>query len=336
MARFAPYLLFAILGVLVSSLLTPPRRDHAELSAVARDTGVRALGAARGYASVALWLRAGDAYKRGDLYETTATYQLIRELQPRNPAVYSYLAWNEAYNISAQFPEPERRMEWVARGFETLRQGQKALPRDASLRLDEWHFVLNRSIGQPVGVLQTELPAWGKTDPQWELIANTAIDRHAQLGAADKAALRLFLDEIGLQADLFKIMDQPEADRTALERRQAAALLALSDDARGVLVLCHWCRFHLMTLVLQPALAVPFRPLSLDLALLNSYAYAGAYMLPQTESEFGPRYRQGVATALKAGIDNAARYGGESAKADFIAHVRENFELAGVPELLPE
>lgn len=335
MARFAPYLLVAILGVLVSSLLTPPRRGEAEVSDVARDTGVRALGAARGYASVALWLRAGDAYKRGDLYETTATYQLIRELQPRNPAVYSYLAWNEAYNLSAQFPEPERRMEWVARGFATLRQGQKALPGDASLRLDEWSFVLNRSISQPLGVLATELPAWRVTDPQWAVVVESAQDRHERLSPAQQAQLAEFLEEIGLQPQIFDVPDKPASERTEIETRQANALLALDQPVQDLLALCHWCRFHLMTLVLQPALKLPYRSLAVDLALLNSYILARRFLVG-AESEFVPRYRQGVATAFKAGIDNALRHGGESAKADFVAHVRENFALADVADLLPE
>jgi len=333
MARFAPYILVAVLGLLLSSVLTPPRRAEAAASEIARDTGVRALGAARGYASVALWLRAGDAYRRGDLLETTATYQLIRELQPRNPAVYSYLAWNEAYNLSAQFPEPERRMEWVARGFATLRDGQKALPGDASLRLDEWSFVLNRSIGQPVGVLETELAAWRKVDPQWAVVVESVLERYRSLGAADRAQMAEFIEEIGLQPQLFETPDKPENERNAIENAQVKSLLALNKPVLDLLALCHWCRFHLMTLILQPALKMPYRSLAVDLALLNSFILAHKYLVG-AESEFVPRYRQGVATAFKAGIDNAARHGGESAKADFIAHVRENFAQA--PELLAE
>lgn len=361
MARFAPYILVAILGLLVSSLLPPPRRADTDISAAARETGVRLIGGTRGYVTTALWLRAGDAYRRGDLYETTATYQLIRELQPRNPAVYSYLAWNEAYNLAAQFPEPERRMEWVARGFETLRQGQKALPRDASLRLDEWNFVLNRSIGQPLGVLETELAAWGRTDPKWALLVESARQQQSKLTADQAAILRQFLDEIGLQPTLFETADLaaalPEEQRRRLldpgfdrlppaqqgdlarlfnesERRQMRALYALDQDLLALLALCHWCRFHLLTLVLAPTVRMPHRSLATDLALLNSYRHAQLSLVPGTEPEFTPQYRQGVETAFKAGIDNALRHGGDSARADFIQHIRENF--ADVPGLLPE
>ncbi|MBE7492713.1 MAG: hypothetical protein HS108_13295 [Planctomycetes bacterium] len=333
MARFAPYVAVAILGVLASTLLAPPRAARADLAGIARDTGARTLGAARGYASVALWLRAGDAYRRGDLYETTATYHLIRELQPRNPAVYSYLAWNEAYNLAGQFPEPERRMEWVARGFATLRQGQKALPGDAGLRLDEWHFVLNRSIGQPLGVLETELPAWGRTDPAWAAVVELARERHSALGESDRRRLRWFLDEIGLQPLIFEAPDKPVAERTPLEDMQAKALESLTPAVLELLGLCNWCRYHLMTLILSEAQRIAYRPLALDLALLNSYLWAHRYLVGG-HAEFVPRYRQGVASAFKAGIDNALRYGGEPAGAAFAAHVRENF--ADVPELLPE
>ncbi|MBK9975126.1 MAG: hypothetical protein IPP14_10180 [Planctomycetes bacterium] len=360
MARFAPYLLVALAGLILSSLIPPPRRAQADASEIARDTGVRVLGATRGYASTALWLRAGEAYKRGDLYETTATYQLIRELQPRNPAVYSYLAWNEAYNLAAQFAEPERRMEWIARGFATLRQGQRALPADASLRLDEWHFVLNRSISFPLGVLETELPAWREADPQWAYLCEQARARFDKLSTQDKLALAWFLQEIGLQAGLFdtanlaaalsndqrqkllapgfeSLPPDQQGDLATLfnesERSQMRALYALGPEVHAFLALCHWCRFHLMTLVLEPAIRLPYRSLAVDLALMNSYRYAQLNLLPGTETEFTPRYKRGVATAFKAGIDNAARYGGESAKSEFASHLRENFE--DLPGWLP-
>ncbi|MBX3475380.1 MAG: hypothetical protein KF754_13460 [Planctomycetes bacterium] len=361
MARFAPYVVVAVLGLLVSTLIPPPRRAQADASDIARDTGVRALGAARGYASTALWLRAGDAYRRGDLYEATATYQLIRELQPRNPAVYSYLAWNEAYNLAAQFPEPQRRLEWIARGFRTLQQGQKAIPRDASLRLDEWNFVLNRSISQPLGVLETQLPAWRETDPRWALLVENARRHHDRLSPSQAAGVRLFVEEIGLQPTLFETADLaaalPQEQRSKLldpgfetlppaqqgdlarlfspiERLQVRALYALGQDELGFLAMCHWCRFHLMTMVLMPATKLPYRSLAADLALLNSFRFAWLSMLPGTEPEFTPHYRLGVETAFRAGIDNAARHGGDSAKAEFISHIRENF--ADVPGLLPE
>lgn len=329
MARFAPYLLVTVLSLLLSSLISPPTR-MVEASTAAREAGIRALGAARGYASTALWLRAGDSYRRGDLYETTATYQLIRELQPRNPAVYSYLAWNQAYNIAGQFREPDQRAGWLARGFDTLRQGQRALPADAGLLLDEWSFVLNRGIGMPVEVLAIEDAAWGEANRAWANVVKHAIELRDRLSAADRAQLQQFLENVGLHPLLF----HPDVEYPDLAATYGQALAGLSEDNVRLLLHCDWCRFHLMTLVLEPALRLGYRPLSLDQALLNSYRYAIKSMLPGSEQEFEPQYRQGVATAFRAGIDNARRYGGQGAVGDFVAHVRENF--SDLPGWLPE
>ena len=314
--RIAPYIVVVLAGVLASSLLDPPRRAEAP-SSIMRDTGVRALGAARGYASVALWLRAGEAYRRGDLYETMATYQLIRELQPRNPAVYSYLAWNQAYNIAAQFKDAERRSEWLARGFETLRQGRRALPQDAGLLFDEWSFVLNRAVGLPRAVLQIELPARREADPQWALIAEYSLRLHEELPPAERAALDEFLEESGMQTEL----------------AQTAGFADLPAGTQRVLQLWDWCRAHLMVLVLQPATALSHRPLSIDLCLLNSLLLARQACPEEARAEFEPRYRRGVASAFAAGIENALKHGGQELRAEFESHVRENYSR--LPGWLP-
>ncbi|MCC6464019.1 MAG: hypothetical protein IT463_01620 [Planctomycetes bacterium] len=360
MKRLAPYAVFACACWLLAAVLPAPPAQKQDAAEAARAAGVRVLGATRGYAGTALWLRAGDAYRRGDMYETLAAYQLIQEFQPRNPAVYSYLAWNEAYNLSAQFPEPERRLEWVQRGFATLHRGQQRLSRDAGLRLDEWHFVLNRSAGYPLGVLELELERHGTQDPAWGLLARRALEMHRALPENERATLQRFLDEVGLQVPLFDTAERAQelspaqrarlldpafevltpaqqgelaAEFNDLERMQLRALELLSPDARAVLALCHWCRFHLMVLVLAPAGKLTPRSLSVDAALLNTYRLAQLWLVPGTETEFTPRYRQGVAVAFADGIENARRYGDETA-AEFSAHMRENF--ADLPGWLPE
>ena len=354
MRRFAPYLVVIAVSVLISAVLpTPKSETQPDVSEIARATGIRVLGATRGYATTGLWLRAGAAYDRGDLYETLAAYQFIRELQPRNPAVYSYLAWNQAYNISAQFPEIERRQEWVIRGLKTLHEGQDRLPRDATLRMDEWHFILNRSGGYPGAVLQTEIPRFDA--PAWKLLCEHALEMLAALSEADRAALNDFLDNYGLQLSLFDTADAyaelSEADRnrlldpafedqplnedySQLERAQMRALFSLPAAVQGYLALAHWCRLHAMFLAIRPA--VDFQPhsLTVEAAILNTALMANGRIPPGIPTqEFEREYKEAVAQAFVSGIENALRIGGKKAASDFLDDMKFNFR--NQPDLLP-
>jgi hypothetical protein len=354
MRRFAPYLVVIALSVLVSALLPAPKSEaQPDVSEIARATGIRVLGATRGYATTGLWLRAGAAYDRGDLYETLAAYQLIRELQPRNPAVYSYLAWNQAYNISAQFPEIERREEWVIRGFKTLHEGQDRLPRDASLRMDEWNFILNRSISYPGAVLQTEIPRFDA--PAWKRLCELALELQTSLTVADRAALNDFLENYGLQLNLFDTADAyaelPEADRnrllnptyedqplnedfTQLERAQMRVLFALSADVQAFLALAHWCRLHAMLIAILPALDLRPHGLTVEAAILNTSLLANGRIPPGIRGqEFESQYKEAVAEAFVSGIENALRIGGPKAAGEFLDDMKFNFR--NQPDLLP-
>ncbi|MCB9893584.1 MAG: hypothetical protein H6839_03965 [Planctomycetes bacterium] len=365
MRRFAPYLLVIAAAVVVTVLLpTPDRPVQADVSEVARTTGVRVLGATRGYATTALWLRAGDAYRRGDLYETLATYELIRELQPRNPAVYSYLAWNQAYNISAQFPERERRAYWVVLGLTTLFEGQRRLPDDASLRLDEWNFILNRSISYPAPILEAERDHFDGAAETWERVVDVALRLRKELSDADAAALDDFLENVGLQINLFDTADAyaglSATDRERLldpgfeelspaeqgelgsafepyEREQMRSLLVLTPDVLAFLAVAHWCRLHAMVLAITPALEAKPHGLAVESALLNAVRLANLRipptLAPETRQDFERGYKEAVAQAFVSGIENALRIGGRKAADDFVDAMKFNFE--GQPDLLP-
>lgn len=309
MTRVFPYFAFAALCLLATALLPAPvARAQAGAKAV-RDAGVRLLGAARGYATAALWLRAGDAYARGDLHETAAMYHVIRELQPRNPAVYSFQSWNEGYNISAQFPYLERRTEWVTRGLKTLHTGQKLLPHESSLLLDEWHYLLNRTRGYPLEVLRAELAQYGARDRAWGQRCEAILNLEPRLDDTQRAQMREFLDERGMQVDLHEM----------------ESFTALDEAVRGLLALANWARWHCMALVLEPVLAIKVRSLSCDIALAASYYHAYKAMPPQLEDELAEIYRQGARRAVKAGIENARRIFGEKGVDEFVERQRENF-----------
>jgi hypothetical protein len=332
MRRLVPQAIVILIALLVAALLPGPDRPaSADTAELARQTGLRVLGATRGYATTALWLRAGDAYRRGDFYETLASYQLIAELQPRNPAVYSYLAWNQAYNISAPFTEHDQRLQWVVRGLQTLHQGQQRMPIEPSLRMDEWNFLLDRTISYPVGLLRAERDRYSDNDPDWAEAADRAIEQAEALNAEQTRSLHEFLREYGLQFGIYA--ENPEDWQGEAVR----ALGRLDEQTQTMLAAAHWCRLQAMLMVLRPALEMRPHSFALDIAVILTCRMAllaaghpnlGALDLRKSRVD---EYAKGVASALRAGIENARRAGGEEAVAAFLEHAREN--LSDVPEL---
>lgn len=331
MARTAPYAITILALMILAALLPAERRTEASGDDIARQTGLRVLGAARGYATTALWLRAGDAYRRGDYLETLAAYQLIAELQPRNPAVYSYTAWNQAYNISAPYPERDKRVQWVVRGLQTLHLGQDRMPREASLRMDEWHLLLNRTAIYPFELLWAVQDRHGAADERWSLVVSDLRRQLDEISQAERQQLHAFLDEHGLHAAALAMLGNAQED---WERELALAFSALSPRLQQLLALAHWCRMHAMLLALQPALKMTPRPASVEVALVNTVRLAWLGCDEALLEIYGKEYREVVARAVRAGIENARRRGGDEEVARFLAHVAEN--LSDVPGLAPD
>ncbi len=331
LAVSAPYAITILALMALAALLPAGRHTDASQDDIARQAGLRVLGAARGYATTALWLRAGDAYRRGDYLETLAAYQLIAELQPRNPAVYSYTAWNQAYNISAPYPEREKRVEWVIRGLATLHLGQDRMPREASLRMDEWHLLLNRTAIYPLELLWAAQKRHATADKRWSLVVSDLRRQLEELPPADREQLDAFLDEHGLHAAALAMLGNAQEE---WERELALAYSALDPRIQQLLALTHWCRMHAMMLALQPALRMTPRPASVEIALVNTVRLAWLGCDDALLEIYGKEYREVVARAVRAGIENARRVGGDEQVAYFLSHVAEN--LSDVPGLAPD
>jgi len=93
-----------------------------------------ALGGFRGLIVNALWMRAAEQQEHGAYFEALQLAEWIAMLQPRNPRVWQFLAWNLAYNIAGCFTAPADRWRWVQRGIELLRdRGLVLNPRAAEL-----------------------------------------------------------------------------------------------------------------------------------------------------------------------------------------------------------
>lgn len=80
-----------------------------------------AMGAFRGLFVNYLWLRANKLKEEGKYYEAIELSNAITRLQPRFPRVWSFHAWNMAYNISVATQTATERWQWVNAGIDLLR-----------------------------------------------------------------------------------------------------------------------------------------------------------------------------------------------------------------------
>jgi hypothetical protein len=92
------------------------------------------LGAFRGLAAEALWLRADRLQWEGRYFELVQLSSWITSLDPYAADAWVYNAWNLSYNISAMMLRPEDRVRWVWHGLRLLRDDALAWnPGDAQL-----------------------------------------------------------------------------------------------------------------------------------------------------------------------------------------------------------
>ena len=102
-----------------------------------------ALGGFRGILADVLWMRAGELQDEGRYFELVQLSDWIAKLQPRSPAIWSYHAWNMAYNLSALMATPAERWRWVQNGLVLLRdEGLAYNPGSARLHQElAWLFL---------------------------------------------------------------------------------------------------------------------------------------------------------------------------------------------------
>lgn len=106
------------------------------------------LGSFRGILANWAWYRIEMMKRDGDLYEANQLAGLITTLQPRFPQVWSFQAWNMAYNMSVITKTPQERWDWVNKGIRLLRE--KGIPNNPkSIRLyRELAWILFHKMGQ--------------------------------------------------------------------------------------------------------------------------------------------------------------------------------------------
>jgi hypothetical protein len=138
-----PAVTAALLGLSAAGQLF--LRSHRPESAPALTEGVlAAMGSLRSIAAEAVWFRADRLQEEGRYVELAQLASTLAFLEPHTPEVWSFAAWNLAYNISVMMPTAEDRWRWVAAAIRLLRdEGLRMNPREAEIYRElAWMFQL--------------------------------------------------------------------------------------------------------------------------------------------------------------------------------------------------
>lgn len=102
------------------------------------------LGGLRSIIAEVIWFRADRLQEEGRYVELVQLADALTAMEPHTPEVWSYAAWNLAYNVSIMMDTPEDRWRWVLAGIRLLRDdGLRLNPGDPELARElAWMFEL--------------------------------------------------------------------------------------------------------------------------------------------------------------------------------------------------
>ena len=162
-----------------------------------------ALGGFRGVLADALWVRAADLQEQGSFFEVAQLADWITRLEPRYPEVWSYHAWNMAYNITAVVPDPRDRWHWVQNGIRLLRdQGIPSNPRASKL-----YWELGWLFYDKVGGRWDEATLFYRVNWALEMSAKVGDGMLRYEEVARRPEIIKILREAGLDPDKMKTVD---------------------------------------------------------------------------------------------------------------------------------
>ncbi|QDU72760.1 hypothetical protein [Mucisphaera calidilacus] len=184
------------------------------------------LGSFRGILANWAWYRIEMMKRDGDLYEANQLAGVITTLQPRFPQVWSFQAWNMAYNISVITKTPQERWDWVNKGIRLLRE--KGIPNNPkSIRLyHELAWILFHKMGQ------------FSDDMNWYYKLQWAIEWEELLGAPGDGATSEQVAErmrpIAQAADRYFIFNRPPHEVRLMLERIAGDHAELEETVEGL------------------------------------------------------------------------------------------------------
>lgn len=78
------------------------------------------LGPLKGLLANALWWRIIEQQDEGNYFETMQLAEWITTLQPRHAKVWTFQAWNLAYNVAYEFPDGQSKWRWIENAITLL------------------------------------------------------------------------------------------------------------------------------------------------------------------------------------------------------------------------
>jgi len=157
-----------------------------------------AFGGLRSIVAEVVWFRADRLQDEGRYVELAQLASTLSYLEPHTPEVWSYAAWNLAYNISIMMPTYEDRWRWVNAAITLLRDKGLAInPTESELYRElAWLFELK---------LGTNLDA---ASPVYRAKWRETVEDAARRGAWDELRMdRRVMDEVSKAYGMTDVAD---------------------------------------------------------------------------------------------------------------------------------
>ena len=121
-------IVLALLAALAVGGQVALRRMRPKSAPVMAEGVLAAMGGLRAIAAEVVWFRADRLQEEGRYVELAQLAETLAFLEPHTPEVWSYAAWNLAYNVSVMMQTAADRWRWVLAAIQLLR--------DSGLRLN--------------------------------------------------------------------------------------------------------------------------------------------------------------------------------------------------------
>ena len=189
----------AVLLVLLSVCLQFALRAARPASAPAMTEGaLAAFGGIRSIIAEVVWFRADRLQDEGRYVELAQLASTLSYLEPHTPEVWSYAAWNLAYNISIMMPTYEDRWRWVNAAITLLRDKGLAINPTESERYRELAWLFELKLG-------TNLDA---ASPVYRAKWRETVEDAARRGAWDELRMdRRVMDEVSKAYGMADVAD---------------------------------------------------------------------------------------------------------------------------------
>ena len=146
------------------------------------------LGGFRGPYVVWLWMKVEDDMQRKVQFDLIDRVTKIAAFQPDYPEMWTFHAWNFAWNVSVQWQSPERKYQWIRRAIEFLREGNRRNPHSAEI-MEALGWVYSEKLGRSAEafyyrrrVMEDEGRSTFLIAHEWYDRARKASDRYGTLG----------------------------------------------------------------------------------------------------------------------------------------------------------